>query len=106
LKLLAFYTICSWAAKLSNFFLKHENKFYFVPNFLSMASEIFLFTTPSRKALGPTQPPIQWVPGALSLVVKRPGSEADHSPPSSAEVKKSVELYLYSPIRLHGVVLS
>jgi hypothetical protein len=37
---------------------------------------------------GPTQPPIQWVPGALSLGVKRPGSEADYSPPSSAEVKE------------------
>jgi hypothetical protein len=48
---------------------------------------IFLFTTASRTALGPTQPPIQWVPGALSLGVKRPGHEADHSPPSSAEVK-------------------
>jgi hypothetical protein len=35
------------------------------------------------------QPPIQWVPGALSLGVKRPGSEADHSLPSSAEVKVS-----------------
>jgi hypothetical protein len=34
---------------------------------------IFLFTTASRTALGPTQPPIQWVPGALSLGVKRPG---------------------------------
>jgi hypothetical protein len=32
-------------------------------------------------------PPIQWVPGALSLKVKQPGCEADHSPPSSAEVK-------------------
>jgi hypothetical protein len=49
---------------------------------------IFLFTTASRTALGPTQPPIQWVPGALSLEVKRPGREADHSPPSSAEVKE------------------
>jgi hypothetical protein len=48
---------------------------------------IFLFTTASRTALGPTQPPIQWVPGALSLGVKRPGRKADHSPPSSAEVK-------------------
>jgi hypothetical protein len=31
--------------------------------------------------------PIQWVPSALSLGVKRPGPEAHHSPPSSAEVK-------------------
>jgi hypothetical protein len=45
----------------------------------------FLFTTASRTALGPTQPPIQWVPGALSVGVKRPEREADHSPPSSAE---------------------
>jgi hypothetical protein len=59
---------------------------------------IFLFTTTSRTALGPTQPPIQWVQGALSLGVKRPGREADHSPPSSAEVKECVELYLHSPI--------
>jgi hypothetical protein len=58
---------------------------------------IFLFTTASRTALGPTQPPIQWVPAALSLGVKRPGLEADHSPPSSAEVKECVELYLHSP---------
>jgi hypothetical protein len=49
---------------------------------------IFLFTTASRTAMGPTHPPIQWVPGALSLGIKRPGREADHSPPSSAEVKE------------------
>jgi hypothetical protein len=48
---------------------------------------IFLFTA-SRTALGPTQLPIQWVPEALSLGVKLPGREADHSPPSSAEVKE------------------
>jgi hypothetical protein len=34
----------------------------------------FLFSTSSRPALGSTQPPIKWVPGALSLGVKRPGS--------------------------------
>jgi hypothetical protein len=37
---------------------------------------------------------------------KAAGGEADHSPPSSAEDKECVELYLYSPIRLHGVVLN
>jgi hypothetical protein len=57
-------------------------------------------------ALGPTQPPKQWVPGALSLGVKRPGREADYSTSSSTKVKECVELYLHSPIRLHGVVIS
>jgi hypothetical protein len=36
------------------------------------------------------------VPGALSLGVKRPEREADHSPQSNAEVKKWVEVYLHS----------
>jgi hypothetical protein len=67
---------------------------------------IFFFITASRMVMGPTQPPIQWVPGALSLEVKRPWREADHSPPSSTEVEEYVELYLHSPIGLHGVVLS
>jgi hypothetical protein len=48
----------------------------------------FLFFTSSRPALGSTQLPIQWVLGVLSLGVKRPGPEADHSPPVSTEVKK------------------
>jgi hypothetical protein len=46
--------------------------------------KIFLFATASRPALGPIQSPRRWVP-----VVKQPGREADHSPPSSAEVKKA-----------------
>jgi hypothetical protein len=49
---------------------------------------IFLFNTASRTALGPIQPTIQWIKGALSLGVKRPGREADHSPPSNLEVKE------------------
>jgi hypothetical protein len=40
--------------------------------------------------------PIQWVPGVISLDVKRPGREADYSPPSTDEVKECVELYLHS----------
>jgi len=50
---------------------------------------IFLFTTVSRLALRPTQPPIQWVLGALSLGVKWPGHEADHSSPSGAKFKNA-----------------
>jgi hypothetical protein len=49
--------------------------------------EIFLHFTISRPALGPTQPPIQWEPGAFSPGVQWPRREADHSPSSSAEVK-------------------
>jgi hypothetical protein len=58
---------------------------------------IFLFTTSSRPALGPTQPPIQWALEAFSLGVKWQGREADHSPPSSSEVKECVEIYLRFP---------
>jgi hypothetical protein len=44
--------------------------------------------------------------GALSLGVKQPGCEADHSPPSSAEVKNSWSCTSALAIRLHGMVLS
>jgi hypothetical protein len=57
---------------------------------------MFLFGTTSRPTLGPTQPPIQWVPGALSPGIKRPDREADHSDPSSAEVKNA---WSYGAIR-------
>ena len=42
---------------------------------------------PSRPALGPTQPPVKWVPG-LSRGKVRPRRAADHSPltPASAAV--------------------
>jgi hypothetical protein len=49
------------------------------------------FCTSFRPILGPIQPPIQWVPVALS-----PRREADHSPPSSAEVKKTC-IYTSTP---------
>jgi hypothetical protein len=49
----------------------------------------FHFSISSRPPLRPTQPPIEWVPGALSPGVKRSGREADHWPPTSAEVKKT-----------------
>jgi hypothetical protein len=48
--------------------------------------------TSSRPALGPTQPPIQWVPGALSLGVKRRG------------VKLTTHLHLTPRSRMRGTV--
>jgi hypothetical protein len=38
---------------------------------------IFSFATVPTPALSPTLPPIQWVPGALTPMVKRPGRETD-----------------------------
>jgi len=48
-----------------------------------VGDEIF---RPSRPALGPTQPPVKWVPGLFPGSKMRPGRAADHSPPSSAAV--------------------
>jgi hypothetical protein len=58
---------------------------------------IFLFTTASRTALRHTHSPVQWVPGTLSLGVRRLGRQFDHSLPYSAEVKEWVELHFSSP---------
>jgi hypothetical protein len=47
------------------------------------------FSTSSRPVLGPTHPPIQWMPEAISPGVKRPEREGDHSPPTSAKVNRT-----------------
>jgi hypothetical protein len=61
----------------------------------------FLFFTSSKPVTGPTQPPIQWVPGALSPEVTRPGREAGHSP-SLVPRSRMVELHLHSSTCLHS----
>jgi hypothetical protein len=43
-----------------------------------------------------TQPPIQWVTGALSLGVKRQGREVTHSHSTGAEVK-TMRIYTFTP---------
>jgi hypothetical protein len=67
--------------------------------------EIFLFVRTSKMALGPTKPPIQCIPGALSSGVRLPGREADDSFPSAAEVKM-MELLLHFSFPLRGMMLN
>jgi hypothetical protein len=59
-------------------------------------SRIFSFPRCPDPVLGPTQPPIQWEPGPLCPKVKQPGRESDHSPSTSAEVKKTW-IYISTP---------
>jgi hypothetical protein len=54
---------------------------------------IFLFTTALRTALGPTQPPIQWVQGALSLGGKATGG-----------MKLTTHLHLVPKSRMRGAI--
>jgi hypothetical protein len=58
-----------------------------------------------------TSPDRPWGPSSLLYNgyqvtfpgVKRPERGFDHPVPSSAEVKERVELYLYSPLGVHGL---
>jgi hypothetical protein len=75
---------------------KHQIVYNFTINFIEVSiarsygldgwgsipsrGKIFLSSTASRPTLGPTQPPIIWVPETISLGVNRPGRKADHSP--------------------------
>jgi hypothetical protein len=66
----------------------------------------FLFATVPRPAVGPIQTPIQWVLGVLSLGVNWLMCEADHSPPSSANVYNAWSYTSTFPIELHGTMLN
>jgi len=63
---------------------------------------IFLFRTASRPVQGLTQPSYTM---CTRDGVERPGREAEHSPPFSAEVKNEWGYSSTPPIRLHYVVL-
>ena len=82
----------------------------FVPMFQSTGRHIpwdgtlFMIHTYIPYIPGPTQPPIQWIPGH-SRGVRGPGRGVNHTPMPSAEVKERVELYLYSPSMPSWLVL-
>jgi hypothetical protein len=58
-----------------------------------------VFSIATRLALGLTQPRIQWLSGFLPSEAKRQGHL--HLVPRL----RMMELYLHSPIRLHGIML-
>jgi hypothetical protein len=60
--------------------------------------------TETKPTPGPTQPPIQVVPGTMILEVKQAGPEDEYS--YLVKRLKIVELYLHSPLRVHGIVLN
>jgi len=62
------------------------------------------FKSACRSVLNNTHSLVQLVPGALTSGVKRPEREADHSPPSSAEVKDAWSYTSFPAIHLQGIV--
>jgi hypothetical protein len=67
--------------------------------FPAEAKRIFPLASVSGQALGPTQPPVQWVPWVLSPAVKCSRGV------TLTEVKNEWELYLLSPLCLHRCVV-
>jgi hypothetical protein len=58
----------------------------------------FHFSTSSRPAFGPNKPSIEWVMGDIFPMLRRPGGETDHSPPSTAEVKHNDAIHALSRV--------
>jgi hypothetical protein len=65
--------------------------------------ETFLFSNTTTPPLEPTQPPIQWLPGALCLGVKQLGHETEHATPSSLKFKNQ---WCHTSTLLHTLMAS
>jgi hypothetical protein len=63
--------------------------------------EIFLYSTTFWEALKPTQSSIEWIPGDLSLRIKRPWREAEQSPPCSVKVKSDGAICLHGEMPIY-----
>jgi hypothetical protein len=72
---------------------------------LDRGKRIFTLTSVSRPALGPTQPPVQWVPAVLSPGVKRDRGVTLTAHPHLVPRSIMSRSYKSSPSkRLHGVL--
>jgi hypothetical protein len=80
--------------------------YLFIYLYLVLSDEGNFKTDGVQTGSGSQPSPIEWVPCVFSLGVKRPGGEADHSPPSSADVKNAWSYTSTPPVCLHGVMLS
>jgi hypothetical protein len=60
-------------------------------------AKVPFFTRESRPAVCSTRSPIQWISGPLSLGIKTPEREADHSPQSNVVIKNAWS-YTYTPL--------
>jgi hypothetical protein len=86
-----------------------------VPHFLTFSNTSFpsyidknkfLFSTPSRLVLRPTQPRIQWEPGAFYPGPEQPDREADRSPPTNTRSRKPESIHPPPPICLYGLAFN
>jgi hypothetical protein len=72
------YTLTIFAAHLVTScgapFANHSSTGWKVGGFDSRQGQDFFFPTASTPPLGPTEPPIEWVPGAISPGLKRQGA--------------------------------
>jgi hypothetical protein len=68
--------------------------------FISGRGLSFLFSKMSRLDVWPTQPPVQWMPGALFLGVNWVTQYAEPSPPSSAKVRNEWSCTSTPPLAL------
>jgi hypothetical protein len=67
-------------------------------------ARIFPLSSVSRPALGPTQPPVEWVPGVLSLGVKSGRGVMLTTHPHQVPRSRMCRSYTSSPPKgLHGV---
>jgi hypothetical protein len=72
----------------------------------AVAGNLSHYPASVQNGSGPNQPPFQWIPGAPSLGVKRPGAWSWPLTSFNAEVKNTWSYTSTPPIRLHGLVLS